>query len=164
VSRLSIIELHTDELKFSAGHFMLYSATKRETMHGHDYQVSIAIHTLIERNGMSFDCRDYKDTLATLCQKLDYRFLLPSQSEFLTLEETSDAWIAHIGQEKLSFLKNDAVVLPICNITLEELSHWFLLHFTQSSNKLASDNIQGITVKVYNGRGESGASSWGTVS
>lgn len=160
VSRLATIELHTDELKFSAGHFMLFSATERESMHGHDYQVSVALQTLITSNGMSFDSRSYKHKLVKICQTLDYRFILPTQSEFLKLEETQDSWIAVMNDEKISFLKKDTVVLPVCNVTLEELSNWFLTQLTNDSNQLKQDCIQGISVKIYNGRGESGSTSW----
>ncbi len=162
MSRLAILELHKEELKFSAGHFMLLSSTRRESMHGHDYQIHATFHTRIQHNGMAFDCRFYKQKLLDLCQTLDYRFILPSQSEFLRLEETQDHWIAHMGEESIPFLKKDAVVLPICNVTLEELSHWFLEQLLQNQAELAEHHIENIMIKAFNGRGESGATAWKT--
>ncbi len=161
MSRLAIIELHKEELKFSAGHFMLFSATEREKMHGHDYMISAAFHTLIKSNGMAFDCREYKQKLAKFCQLLDYQFILPGQSDFMRLEDTGDRWIAYFGQETFSFLKKDVVVLPISNVTLEELSYWLLQQLTQNEQELKKHCIQGIALKVFNGRGESGAANWG---
>ena len=158
--RFATIELHKEELKFSAGHFMLYSATHRENMHGHDYQVNVAFDCTVENNGMSFDCRHYKQRLLKLCQQLDYHFILPSQSEYLRLEETHDQWIAHFGTESLSFLKKDAVVLPISNATLEDLSYWFLQQLIVNTAELSEHKIHAITVRVFNGRGESGATGW----
>ncbi len=160
VSRLAVIEIHKEELKFSAGHFMLFSESQRETMHGHDYQVQASFQTLIKQNGMAFDSRFYKQKLAEFCQALDYRFILPSASHYLRLEETNTNWIAHVGQEKISFLKKDAVILPICNVTLEELSNWFLQQLLKNTAELQAHNIQHITIKIFNGRGESGATSW----
>lgn len=159
MSRLAIVELHKEELKFSAGHFMLYSPTERESMHGHDYQVHAAFHTRIENNGMAFDCRVYKQKIIALCQMLDYRFILPSQSTYLRLEETPLQWIVHLGTEAIAFFKKDAIVLPICNVTLEELSFWFLQKLTQDQAELKKYGIENITIKVFNGRGESGATS-----
>lgn len=161
MSRLAIVELHKEELKFSAGHFMLFSATERESMHGHDYQLNVAFHTYITHNGMAFDCRDYKKKLLALCQMLDYHFLLPSQSDYLRLEDGGDHWIGHLQNQTLSFLKKDTVILPISNVTLEELSNWFLQQLTQHPDELKSHHIQSIMVKVFNGRGESGATQWG---
>lgn len=162
MSRSAILEIHKDELKFSAGHFMLFSDKKRESMHGHDYQVHAIFHTTILDNGMSFDVRDYKTKLQALCQKLDYRFILPSKSKFLRLEHNNDQCIAHYGQETLTFYQKDISVLPICNVTLEELSYWFLEQLLLNKEELTSNGIQGITIKVYNGRGDSGGSSFGT--
>ncbi len=161
--RSAIVELHKEELKFSAGHFMLLSEQQREGMHGHDYQINVAFNCLIKQNGMAFDCRLYKQRLLTLCQTLDYRFILPSQSDYMRVEETGNAWIASFSDQTLTFLKQDAVVLPICNVTLEELSFWFLEQLTKNHGELQEHHIQGITVRVFNGRGESGATSWGTV-
>ncbi|HSW68800.1 MAG TPA: 6-carboxytetrahydropterin synthase [Gammaproteobacteria bacterium] len=158
--RSAVIELHKEELKFSAGHFMLLSPTERESMHGHDYQIQVAFHTLIKHNGMAFDCRLYKQRLLKICQSLDYRFILPSQSEYMTVKEENDKWIVQFGQQIIPFLKQDAIVLPICNVTLEELSFWFIQQLTVNKEELQQHCIQGITVKIFNGRGESGATSW----
>ena len=163
MQRSAIIELHKEELKFSAGHFMLLSATQRETMHGHDYQVHATFNALITQNGMAFDCRDYKQRLLKICQSLDYRFILPSQSEYLKIAEENTQWIVEFGAQKMSFLKQDAVVLPVCNVTLEELSHWFLLQVIANLEELKEDHIQGVMIKIFNGRGESGATVWGTI-
>lgn len=161
VGRSAIVELHKDELKFSAGHFMLLSATQRESMHGHDYQIHVAFHTLIVHNGMAFDCRFYKERLLKICQQLDYHFILPGQSQLMQIREEQDKWIVEFAQQTIPFLKQDAVVLPICNVTLEELSNWFLEQITLNQTELQEHNIQGITMKVFNGRGESGSTTWG---
>jgi 6-pyruvoyltetrahydropterin/6-carboxytetrahydropterin synthase len=160
VSRLAIVEIDKEELKFSAGHFMILSATERESLHGHDYQVSAAFHAHIQTNGMAFDCRYYKQKLLALCKTLDYRFILPSESDFLNIEESNDSWICHMSLEKLTFLKKDAIVLPICNATLEELSYWFLQQLTANLAEINAHSIKSITLKVHNGRGDSGASQW----
>jgi 6-pyruvoyltetrahydropterin/6-carboxytetrahydropterin synthase len=160
VSRLAIVEIHKEELKFSAGHFMLLSATQRETLHGHDYQISASFSTYITQNGMSFDCRSYKRKLLTLCETLDYRLILPSESEFLRLEATDQGWTAHHANEALCFYRKDVIVLPITNVTLEELSNWFLQQLLYDTEDLKQDNIFSITIKAFNGRGDSAASIW----
>lgn len=160
MSRYAIVELTTDELKFSAGHFMLLSATERETMHGHDYAVRAALHTLYHHNGMGFDCRLYKQKLKALCQSLDYRFLLPMTSDYLRLEETATEWRCHHNQQMFTFPKKDAVALPVCNVTLEELSHWFLAQLTENANALQEHGIEHIRLTVCNGRGDAATALW----
>lgn len=163
MGRFAIIELHKEELKFSAGHFMLLSATQRESMHGHDYQIQVAFNTFVERNGMAFDCRLYKQRLLTVCQLLDYRFILPAQSEFMQIRDENDRWAIEFNQQTISFLKQDAVVLPVSNVTLEELSHWFLEQLISNQEELKEHCIHGIMIKVFNGRGESSAARWGKI-
>ena len=163
MSRLTILELKTDAMKFSAGHFMMHDATRRETMHGHDYQVSVRLLTRIIQNGMSFDVRDFKKLVANLCKSLDYRFILPAQSDFIRLEETESHWLAKLQEESISFLKRDAVVLPICNSTLEELSHWFVQQLTQDQAALEQQHIEGLSITIGNGRGESATTAWGAL-
>lgn len=162
LSRLATIELHQGELKFSAGHFMIYPDNRRESLHGHDYQVSVAFHTLIQNNGMCFDIRNYKQRLHQLCAEVDYRFILPSKSDYLRIEDAGDKWVAHVHGQSLPFLKTDAVVLPITNATLEELSYWVLQQLIQNPDEIKNHNIQGIDVRVFNGRGEAGLSTWKT--
>jgi 6-pyruvoyltetrahydropterin/6-carboxytetrahydropterin synthase len=161
VSRTAVVEIHKDELSFSAGHFTIFSATSREDMHGHNYYVSAKFHVTLNDNGLAFDYRIYKRKLLALCDQLDRRFLLPSKSKFLKLEDTGDMWIAHYGAEKIPFLKRDVTILPICNVTIEELSNWFLEHITQDSEELKKYQIQSVTVKVFNGPGQSGSTTCG---
>lgn len=159
--RLATVELHAEEHSFSAGHFTIFSATEREDLHGHNYNVTVSMQVELNDNGMAFDYRVYKNKLKQLCQQLDRRFLLPSQSKYLKIEDTGDLWIGHFNQERIPFLKRDVVILPICNITIEELSHWFLEQLTQNSEELKRHHVQTITVKVLNGPSQSGAASCG---
>lgn len=158
--RSAMVEIHKEELKFSAGHFMLLSADQRESMHGHDYQIHVTFDTLIKNNGMAFDCRFYEQKIKKICQSLDYHFILPNQSEYLRIEDAEDKWIVYFGQQAIPFLKQDTIILPICNVTLEELSYWFLQQLTEDEATLRLHHIQKITLKVSNGRGEFGATCW----
>jgi 6-pyruvoyltetrahydropterin/6-carboxytetrahydropterin synthase len=160
VSRAATLELHKDEFSFSAGHFTVFSATEREDLHGHNYNVSLVMGVAIDNNGMAFDYRVYKKILLALCEKLDRRFLLANNSVYLKLEETPDMWLAHFNNERIPFLKRDVVVLPLTNITIEELSFWFLQALTTEPLQLQKNGISHITVRVYNGPGQSAAASW----
>jgi len=160
VTRNTIVEIHQSEISFSAGHFTIFSATERENLHGHNYNVSLALHTELQENGLSFDYRFYKTKLLDLANQLDRRFLLPAHSEHLKLEQVNDMLFAHFNHERLPFLSRDIKILPLSNITIEELSHWFLQQLLEDSASLQEHYIHEITVKVYNGPGQSGAASW----
>lgn len=158
--RVTHLEIHKEEFSFSAGHFTIFSATEREQLHGHNYYVSISFKLLINDNGLSFDYRHYKKKILALCAQLDRHFLLPGQSRYLQLEDNNDYWIAHFNHKKIPFLKEDVIILPLSNITIEELSRWFLENILEDKNDIEAHGIRGITVKVYNGPGQSGGTSW----
>lgn len=157
VSRIAKLELHKDEFNFSAGHFTIFSATSREDLHGHNYNVSLKLEVLIGDNGLAFDYRVYKQKILHLIQQLDRKFLLAAHSKFLTIEETPDFILAHFNNEKIPFLKRDVVILSVTNVTIEELAHWFLKQLSIESN-LKKDGILKMELSVYNGPGQSGTS------
>jgi len=161
VSRTATIELHKDALKFSAGHLMLLSAEARETLHGHDYQVSVTLHTDPGINGFAIDLRQYRETLQALCQQLDFHFLVPGHSPFLLISDNEEHWTLQFKNQAFQMLKSDVIILPLSNITLEELSGWFLEQLTADPDALQQKGILAIRVKVFNGRSESGATYWG---
>jgi 6-pyruvoyltetrahydropterin/6-carboxytetrahydropterin synthase len=158
--RSATVELHKDELNFSAGHFTVFSATEREDLHGHNYYVHAAFDVMLNDNGMAFDYRIYKQKILQLCSQLNLRFLLPAHSKFLKLEDKDDMWLAHFNTEKIPFLKRDVVILPITNVTIEELSHWFLQQIIADTESLKKYAIQGIRLSVFNGPGQSGGAHW----
>lgn len=158
--RFASLEIHKEEFSFSAGHFTIFSATEREHLHGHNYNVSITFQFEITHNGLSFDYRHYKKKILALCEQLDRHFLLPSESPYLVLKATEEYWHAHFNQQIIPFLKSDVIILPLTNITIEELSRWFLQNILEDANTIESHAIHEITVKVYNGPGQSGGSRW----
>ncbi len=160
MARFAQLEIHKEEFSFSAGHFTIFSAAEREALHGHNYYVSIAFHLEIEENGLSFDYRHYKKKISSLCNELDRHFLLPAHSPYLPLSEKENYWIAHFNQEEIPFLKSDVVILPLTNITIEELSYWFLQKILENQPEIAAHAINRIEVKVYNGPGQSGGAQW----
>lgn len=160
MSRLSTIELHKDSMKFSAGHFTIFSATKRERLHGHNYTVYLALTTFVGDEGLSFDYRDYKEKIYALCRRLSQAFLLPTQSKFLKIEDDGDYINAYFNNEKMPFLKSDVELLPLTNITVEELSKWFVDHLASDQADLQKNKIQSILVKVSTSPGQSGSTQW----
>lgn len=159
-SRLVTIHLHNDYLKFSAGHFTIFSATHREPVHGHTYQVRIELTNYVAELGLSYDYRYYKTKARELCQQLNLYTLLPTQNPHLKIETAGDYYHARFDSDVLKFLIKDVVLLPLANITLEELSHWFVQQLIADPQELSNHQIQAIRVTIASGPGQSGASHW----
>lgn len=158
--RLASLDIHKEEFSFAAGHFTIFSETDREPLHGHNYYVSLSFNLQVGPTGLAFDYRIYKKKMHALCDQLNSHFLLPSLSPYLKLEDQGEYWVAHFNQKKLPFLKEDTVILPLANITIEELSHWFLQKLLENESDFEQHGIQGIKVSVYNGPGQSSGATW----
>ena len=52
--QITTIELFKEDMKFSAAHYTIFSATERETLHGHNFNVHAAITAQIHDLGMLF--------------------------------------------------------------------------------------------------------------
>jgi len=160
VVRVSSLEIHKEAFSFSAGHFTIFSATDREQMHGHNYHVSIAFEFELNEDGLSFDYRHYKRKIRAVCETIDRHFLLPTQSPHLKIEERGDYWVGHFNQKEMLFLKEDIILLPISNITIEELSQWMLDQITSHQTDMQQHGIHSIELKVHNGPEQSAGAKW----
>ena len=160
MQRLSTIELFKEDMKFSAGHFTIFSKTIRENLHGHNYNVYAAFTTQIADEGLSFDYRFYKEKLFQLCQRLDETVILPGLCKYLTFTENENYYHVNFNEETIIFLKRDVTILPINNVTVEELSNWFMQQILLDRQEIKMNKIIDIKVKVFSGPGQSGSAAW----
>ncbi len=160
MASLRTIALCGEQLGFSAGHFTIFSATERENLHGHNYSLSVTLDTQVESNGLSFDYRFYKRRLKAFCDELNQTFLLPEHSPYLSLEMNDAQCIATFNQQGIPFLCADITVLPLENITVEELSGWFIGRLLDDRAQLNKHRIESITVTVSSSPGQSGSATW----
>lgn len=158
--RQTTIELFKEGMKFSAGHFTIFSATERENLHGHNFNVYISLTANILENGMCFDYGIYKKRVNSLCKEWNEIVLLPGNSKHLKIEETDNFIYAHFNNEKIPFLKRDVLVLPIENATVEDFSYLILNKLISDQEEINNFQIKDITVKVFSGPGQCGSSSW----
>ena len=157
---LTTVELHKESMKFSAGHTTIFSATEREPLHGHWYGVYLALTTWVEDNGMTFDYRYYKQRVHALCAQLNQTFLMPMHSPFLGYDEDDEYYYFTFNHKKMPFLKEDITLLPLTNITVEELSRWFIEELIKDHAELERHRIERLTVKVFSAPGQSASHSW----
>ena len=157
---LTTVELQKESMKFSAGHTTIFSATEREPLHGHMYGVYLALSTLVEENGMTFDDRYYKERIHVLCRQLNQTFLMPQFSPFLQYAQDEEYYYFTFNHKKIPFLKEDVTLMPLTNITVEELSRWFVNELVSDEEELVRHRIEHIVVKVFSAPGQSASHSW----
>lgn len=160
MERYKTLEFFHGRLKFSAGHFTIFSKNKRERIHGHNYHLHALITAALAEPGITFDYDLFHDKLLALCQQLHSRFLLPGQSPYLTYKENATHYHFIFNHKTMSLLKEDVLVLPLANITLEELSRWFVEQITQDKSFLQEHDIVEIVIKVFNGPEHCASTLW----
>jgi 6-pyruvoyltetrahydropterin/6-carboxytetrahydropterin synthase len=157
---LTTVELQKESMKFSAGHTTIFSATEREPLHGHMYHVYLGLTTWVEENGMTFDYRYYKERIHSLCRKVNQTFLMPEFSPFLEYAEDDDYYYFTFNHKKIPFLKEDVTLMPLSNITVEELSRWFVGELIKDKEELDRHRIEKLVVKVFSAPGQSASHEW----
>jgi 6-pyruvoyltetrahydropterin/6-carboxytetrahydropterin synthase len=160
LSKMTTIELCKEDMKFSAGHFTIFSQTERENFHGHNYQAAVSLTSSVDENGMSFNYRLAKEKIRCICRTLDETFLLPALSPYLKIQKTQTEVTAYFDKETLRFLPRDVICLDVSNITVEALSEWFLKSLMVGEYALPLEEITQIEVKIFSGSGQSGSSMW----
>jgi len=149
------IRLAKQNMKFSAAHFTIFSATERERLHGHNFFVEVDIHARMLGNGLCFDYGIYKTRIVALCRDLNEWVLLPTRSPHLRIEEDGELVHAVFADQRIPFLRSDVKLLPIENATLEEFAGWFLLRLGEDREALRAHAIEEIEVRVSSGPGQS---------
>ncbi len=157
---LTTVELQKPSMSFSAGHTTIFSATDREPLHGHRYDVYLALSTQIEKNGLAFDYRYYKDRVQALCKQLHQTFLMPTKSPFLIYDEDDAYYYFTFNHKKMVFLKEDITLMPLANITIEELSRWFIQELIHDELALERHHIARLVIKIFSAPGQSASHTW----
>jgi len=152
-SKRTRIEISKDYLHFNSAHFTIFSATAREDLHGHTFYVMALIDSPVDTAGLAFDYNVVKSRLKQLCEQIDEKVLLPARSPYLTLGEEDGYVTARFAAEKLLFLPRDVRLLPVANITVEELAPWFLEEFLKDGT-IAALRLPRVELKVSSGPGQ----------
>jgi len=160
---LTTIEIHKEYLHFSCAHFTLFSATDRENLHGHNFQIGCEVEAEVDETGLCFDYNIIKDVLKALCAEIDEQMLLPGESPWLDVvypkPGEDDLVIALFNGERIPFLARDVTVLPLRNITVEELAGWVLQRVLQAP-AVQELPIHKMLVRVASGNDQWARANW----
>lgn len=146
------------ESSFSAAHFLFFPPDGRETIHGHDYRVRVA---LVLRESPLWGVEErLLGALRPHLEAMDHRLLLPRSPGGGRLWFDKDKVFLEIGPETLTFPLRDCALIDCKNTTTEAIAIFL-------AQKLATDKgLFGLPVKAVEvGLFEAGgASALATVS
>jgi 6-pyruvoyltetrahydropterin/6-carboxytetrahydropterin synthase len=153
------IEITKEYLHFAAAHFTIFSHTERENLHGHNFQVTLDADAPMHEDGLTFDYNILKRAVKKLCDDLDEQVLMPTLSPHLVIDQQQDYTYVVFNGERIPFLQRDLTLLPIRNITVEELAQYLLQRLLEIEEIQALD-IDHMLLRCASGEGQWASAKW----
>lgn len=160
MTKLTTIEIQKQYLHFSVAHFTIFSATERERLHGHNFRIAAAITGEVDDNGLCFDYAIYKAILQELCKRFDEYTLIAKNSPHLQIESDDQYHYVTHNNIRMPLLKSDTLLLPVLNITIEEMSHYLLQELVADQALLDKLKIHAFELRVSSGPDQWGIARW----
>lgn len=118
--------LAKDRFKFSAAHMTVFESEGwAEALHGHNYRVRVWLYGPETRGGFLVDPTPIKRCLDEICASLDEKTLLPRDCKALMIEADDSQVTARLYGKVYTLPATDVELLPLINVTMEELCRYF---------------------------------------
>ena len=119
------IQLQKQPHKFSAAHFLIFPDGSAERLHGHNYRIFVEIDAALSGHGLVLDFIAVKPLIKQLADELDEHWLVPGEHPVLTVTRRDDGVVeVRYGDRYYAAPAEDVVVMPLNNISAENLATW----------------------------------------
>jgi len=118
------IEVAKDYFNFASAHFLIFANGRREHLHGHNYQVSVAMGGELDRAGVVLDFITFKPLVKQVCDALDHRTLIQTSSSAIQVRKNAQEVEILYKKQKLLLPRGDVILLPIANTSTELLAEY----------------------------------------
>lgn len=118
------IRVQKEALKFSAAHMATFEDGAIERLHGHNYQVAAALTGELDGAGMVLDVGVLKKWIRELCDQFDECCLIATENPLISVREENDQVHLRYKGKVYSLPREDCLLLPIPNTTMEHLGHY----------------------------------------
>jgi len=147
------IRIYREDFNFSAGHISVYQ-NHPETLHGHNYQVSIELSGELDDDFVLLDFRHVKKNLKSICSSLNHRVLVPILNSELNISKKEDIIkITMISDNTyLELPATNVLCLPLPNISSEMLAHYIFNEFYKNLQNIERINKLSVEIEESNGQ------------
>ncbi len=152
------VDIHKEQLTFSAAHFITFAGNICERLHGHNYGVSCRIEGPLDDNRYVIDFIALRDCLVKISQRLDHHVLLPTVHPAIHVyhDEGPDEIIATFEKRRWVFPAQDCVLLPLTNTTAEEIASYFVDQLLETLGEHQRPELTSLTVRIDENQGQWG--------
>lgn len=150
------ITLAKEDFKFSGSHFTVFGPDQAERLHGHNYYVTVelTVSSLDPDLGMAFDFNLIKPLMREITASMDEFILLPANSPFVKLETLAKTTVVHFSGKRYELPNEDVKVLPLVNITTEELARYITEELMQKLKGTPLTRLKRVSIGVEETRGQ----------
>jgi 6-pyruvoyltetrahydropterin/6-carboxytetrahydropterin synthase len=157
MSRAFRIEVAKDYFNFASAHFLIFANGQREPLHGHNYQVSVALGGELDKAGVVLDFITFKPLVKRICDNLDHRTLIQAASPSIQVRERSEEIEVRYRKQKIILPREDVILLPLANTSTELLAEHIAAQIRrQVRRKFPHMRLRFIEVGVEEARGQRG--------
>jgi len=157
MSRSFNIEVSKDYFNFASAHFLIFANGQREALHGHNYQVSVRLEGELDRAGVVLDFIAFKPMVKQICDALDHRTLIQSESPSLKVRRRAAEIEVRYRRQKIILPKQDVILLPLVNTSTELLAEHVANQIRRGvKQKFHGAKIRSLEVGVEEARGQRG--------
>ena len=157
MSRRFSIEVAKDYFNFASAHFLIFANGRREPLHGHNYQVSVAMEGELDRAGVVLDFITFKPLVKQICDALDHRTLIQTKSPIIKVRQREREVEIVYKKQRLVLPRSDVILLPLANTSTELLAEHVAKQIQRRvRQKFPATKISYVEVAVEEARGQRG--------
>jgi 6-pyruvoyltetrahydropterin/6-carboxytetrahydropterin synthase len=154
------VRVTKDHLVFCSGHFISYEGDKCERLHGHNYRTAVEVEGDLDENHYVFDFIALKHLTQAITDELDHRMMLPSKNQLIRVTETGQSFQVRYHDREWVFPRQDCVLLPIENTTVELLARYIARRVRESLRRQYRFEPRVLRVEVEENIGQSATYEW----
>ena len=135
---------------------MIFDNGSREPLHGHNYRVQIKGEVGQLNNDMVFDFLDIKPIVREICDSFDHKLLIPKNHPQIKIyENEKNIEIITPDESFFSIPKQDVLLLPILNTSVERLAHFICQQVLELTQQRFGFKFQNLEIEVEETIGQS---------
>ena len=150
------ISIERNTLRFAAAHMATFGK-ETESLHGHNYGVTVQIDGALSEDSWVIDFGEAKRLVRAICQELDHRVLLAARSPSMRFDASEGSVTILTGADKCYVIPGeDVAMLDIDNTTAERLAEWLAGRIAVALTQAGASNVTAIIVGIEEMPGQAG--------
>lgn len=152
------VSVSKDYLTFSAAHFLTIPGHKCESLHGHNYVVSVVVEGGVDRTtGFVVDFAVVKTVLRPVIDAIDHRVLVPTGNPAVRIATEGEATVVEYrGVRRFVFPTAHVALVPVTDTTAELLAEYLARAVANGLAQAGCRDLTAILVDVEESPGQSG--------